>query len=91
MHVGATLVYMGSPSRFCLVQCISIEDDCVDEELEEKDAPRPCCHLFRLTMFSLNYDKNGDLTTRKSCRVQYCKVPKGCTEFLLKNPVAFWM
>ncbi|WVZ66974.1 LOW QUALITY PROTEIN: hypothetical protein U9M48_016123, partial [Paspalum notatum var. saurae] len=82
-HVGATLVYLGGKSRFCLVHCISVEDDSVDEEL---DAPRPRRHLFRFTTFSLKYDKNGDLTIGKSCRVEHYKVPKVSNEFLLKNP-----
>ncbi|KAF8775676.1 hypothetical protein HU200_004458 [Digitaria exilis] len=90
-HEGATLLYMGGKSKFCLVQCISIVDDCVSEEMQEQHVPMPHRHLFRLTMFSLKYDKNGDLTTGKSRRVQCYRVPKACTEFLLKNPVAFWV
>ncbi|KAK3149379.1 hypothetical protein QOZ80_3AG0216620 [Eleusine coracana subsp. coracana] len=92
-HVGAKLVYMGRRSKFCLVQCVSMEDGCIDEELaeEEEGVPRPRRHMLRLTTFSLGYDKNGDLTTGKSCRVRYCKVPKSSTETLLKNPVAFWL
>lgn len=93
-HVGATLVYLGGKSRFCLVHCISVEDDSIsiDEDLEEeKDAPLRRRYLLRLTMFSLKYDKNGDLSIGKSCRVQHYKVPKASNEFLLKNPVAFWL
>uniref|UniRef100_A0A0A8YIX7 Uncharacterized protein n=1 Tax=Arundo donax TaxID=35708 RepID=A0A0A8YIX7_ARUDO len=95
-HIGATLVYMGGGSKFCLVQCISIEhDDSVDEindsKPEDKDATRRTRFLFRLTTFSLKYDKNGDLTTGNSRRVRNYKVPNESTEFLLKNPVAFWM
>ncbi|GJM96574.1 hypothetical protein PR202_ga13427 [Eleusine coracana subsp. coracana] len=85
--------YMGRRSKFCLVQCVSMEDGCIDEELaeEEEGVPRPRRHMLRLTTFSLGYDKNGDLTTGKSCRVRYCEVPKSSTETLLKNPVAFWL
>ena len=90
-HEGATLLYMGGKSRFCLVQCISIDDDCVDEEVQEQQVPIPRRHLLRLTTFSLKYDKNGDITTGKSRRVRYYKVPKASTGFLLKNPVAFWL
>ncbi|OEL26812.1 hypothetical protein BAE44_0012169 [Dichanthelium oligosanthes] len=90
-HEGATLLYLGGKSRFCLLQCISIEDGCVDEEVQEQDVPRQRRRLFRLTTFSLNYDKNGDLTTGKSRRVRDYKVPKTSSDFLLKNPVAFWL
>lgn len=38
-HVGATLVYMGCPSKFCLVQCVSILDDSADQELIKADVP----------------------------------------------------
>ncbi|TVU45091.1 hypothetical protein EJB05_04562, partial [Eragrostis curvula] len=93
-HVGARLLHIGR-SKFCLVQCVSTEDGRVDDEdqleEEEEDVPRPRRHLFRLTTFSLKYDKNGDVTTGTSRRVQYCRVPKASTESLLKNPLAFWM
>ncbi|CAN6309356.1 unnamed protein product [Urochloa humidicola] len=177
-HVGATLVYTGGRSEFCLVQCVSVEDDgegsdcnLEDEEdsadekngcdLEEEDdsddgcdmevddcpaderkdcdlkekeqlqhssaasaAERKVCdlkeqlqqssaasaperddseedgqdvtspsrrYLLRLTTFTLKYDRNGDLTTGRSCRVRYYRVPRESTLPLLYNPVAFWM
>ncbi|CAN6292471.1 unnamed protein product [Urochloa humidicola] len=88
-HVGATLIYMGRRSKYCLVQCVSIEDDCIDEELDDEE--RPSRNLFRLTTFSLKFDKHGDLTTGNSRRVRYYKVPEAATEFALEEPVAFWM
>ena len=33
-HVGATLVYMGGRSKFCLVQCVSIDGDRADERCD---------------------------------------------------------
>ncbi|KAL6893583.1 hypothetical protein ACP4OV_007681 [Aristida adscensionis] len=91
-HIGATLVYLGSRGRFCIVECLSVDDGGgAEDELEESDAPRPCRHRIRLITFSLRYDKNGDLTAGKSRRVKCYKVPKASTEFLLKNPVAFWL
>jgi hypothetical protein len=46
-HVGATLVYMGGRSKFCLVQCVSIEDDGemtdYEEEDESEDEMDGCC------------------------------------------------
>ncbi|CAL4927283.1 unnamed protein product [Urochloa decumbens] len=82
-HVGATLVYMGCKSKFCLVECVvvGVGDDNAGQ-----------CYMYRLTTFSLSYDENGDLTTGKSRRVRYYKVPsKASTEFLLESPVAFWL
>ncbi|CAN6303564.1 unnamed protein product [Urochloa humidicola] len=154
-HIGATLVYMGGRSEFCLVQCVSTEDDYTDGKcscgledeydsaderncchLEEEDCfdddlllddcggsaderkycvchlkdgfaagkddckedeqvvtsrPRPCRYLFRVTIFHLKYDKNGDLTTGIRNRIQYYRVPAESTMDLLSNPVAFWM
>lgn len=80
-HVGATLVHMGGNSRFCLVQCVAVEDDNAGQ-----------CYMYRLTTFSLSYGENGDLTTGKSRRVRYYNVPsKASTESLLESPVAFWL
>ncbi|CAL4919037.1 unnamed protein product [Urochloa decumbens] len=152
-HIGATLVYMGGRSEFCLVQCVSIKEDYTDVKcccgledeydsaderncchLEEEDyfdddlllddcgrsaderkccdcdlkdgfaagkdesiedeqdvTSRSCRYLFRVTIFHLKYDKNGDLTTGSRNRIQYYRVPAGSTVDLLSNPVAFWM
>lgn len=98
MHVGATLVYIGSRSKFCLVQCVSIENDGSDLHHKDEDdsaddvrlAGRRC--MYRLTTFSLRHDEHGELTTGKSREVQYYKVPKATTKlFLVEDPVAFWM
>ncbi|KAL6893581.1 hypothetical protein ACP4OV_007679 [Aristida adscensionis] len=98
-HVGATLVYIGGGSRsdFCLVQCICVEeDDGMDPDRmiyvqNKEDLERPFRFLVRLTTFSLKYDKNGDLTIGSSGRVRCFRAPKGCSEFSLNAPVAFWM
>ncbi|KAK3146057.1 hypothetical protein QOZ80_3BG0260950 [Eleusine coracana subsp. coracana] len=88
-QVGATLVYLGGGSRFCLVQCVSF---CVDDEEEEElGMERTQLYLFRLTTFSLRYDKNGDLTTGNSRRARYYDVPYAATESGLRDIVAFWM
>uniref|UniRef100_A0A0A9BZU8 DUF295 domain-containing protein n=1 Tax=Arundo donax TaxID=35708 RepID=A0A0A9BZU8_ARUDO len=94
-HVGATLVYMGGKSEFCLVQCI-----CIEYELDDKrnyylqgheEVDVPCWYFLRLTTFSLKYDKNGDLTTGNSRRLRRYRVPGAATEFLRKYPLAFWL
>ncbi|KAF7102022.1 hypothetical protein CFC21_103215 [Triticum aestivum] len=92
-HVSATLVYMGRRSKFCLIECVSIEGDSADQELKEEGVmPRPGRCLYRLTTFSLSHDMNGDPTTGGSCRVQYYKVPEATTPtFLFADPVVFWM
>ncbi|XP_062187046.1 uncharacterized protein LOC133890607 [Phragmites australis] len=79
-HLGAVLVYLaGRSSKFCLVQCVSVDDDCVEER------------KFRFTTFSLKYDKNGDLTTGNTRRVRYYKVPEETCGSSLIYPLAFWM
>uniref|UniRef100_A0ACD5VXZ1 Uncharacterized protein n=1 Tax=Avena sativa TaxID=4498 RepID=A0ACD5VXZ1_AVESA len=92
-HMGATLVYMGGRSQFCLVQCLSIDESCdADYKLEEEeDGPQPCRNVLRLTTFSLKYDKNGDLrTTSRRVRSYKFATAKSYYSFLA-NPVAFWM
>ncbi|XBI41932.1 hypothetical protein VPH35_126331 [Triticum aestivum] len=103
-HVSATLVYMGRQSKFCLVECLSIDEDnqqhvneddcCPDQTLvkEEGDVGLHGCCVYRLTTFSLSRDTNGDLTTSGSCRVEYYRVPDATNKsFLAEDPVAFWM
>jgi hypothetical protein len=83
-----------------VVQCVSIDDDCVDKKRnfhefvhdQESGEIRPCRYLFRLTTFSLKFDKHGHLTAGNSQRVRYYKVPQAITDSaLLEYPVAFWM
>ncbi|XBI50836.1 hypothetical protein VPH35_114185 [Triticum aestivum] len=100
MHVAgpATLVYMGSRSKFCLIQCVSVKNDgpaAADlhhkKDDEDDDACLPGHCMYRLTTFSLRLD-DGKLTTRKSSKVHYYKVPKATSKsFLVEDPVAFWM
>ena len=33
-HVGATLVYMGGRRKFCLVQCVSVDNDLGDKRCD---------------------------------------------------------
>ncbi|CAL4944422.1 unnamed protein product [Urochloa decumbens] len=92
-HVGATLVYMGHSSKFCLVECVCIEDKHLAGRVYNyrEESPLPCRYLFRVSTFALKYDKNGDLTAGDSRRVRYYSVPGETTMLLLKYPVAFWM
>ncbi|KAL6638709.1 hypothetical protein ACP70R_023820 [Stipagrostis hirtigluma subsp. patula] len=77
-HVGATVVYVGGWSNFCLVQCVAVENN------SKKDS-RPSRHLLRVVSFYLRYDMDGNLRIG-SCRlVRYYRVPKAATELVLKN------
>lgn len=96
MHVGATLVYMGGKSEFCLVQCVSIKHGSPDQDRMNEDdiahgvqLPGRC--IYRLTTFSLSFNKDKELTTGNTRQVQYYKVPKEATKPFLQDPVAFWM
>ena len=92
-HVSATLVYLGSKSKFCLVECIYFEDVRDDQVLKEggKHGCRHSCYMYRLTKFTLSYDSKGDLKT-KSRRVGYYKVPKKASAESIRDlPVAFWL
>lgn len=89
-HVNATLVYMGLRSNFCLVRCVSVEHN-GNTDRQEGVVPRRSCYLYRVTTFSLSYDKNGRLTTGDSRRVLCYNVPKATSKKLLRHPVAFWL
>ncbi|KAL6636544.1 hypothetical protein ACP70R_024116 [Stipagrostis hirtigluma subsp. patula] len=83
-HVGATVVYVGGRSNFCLVQCVAVENN------SKKDS-RPSRHLLRVVSFYLRYDMDGNLRIGSCRQVRYYRVPKAATELVLKNPVAFCM
>ncbi|CAO2039227.1 unnamed protein product [Urochloa humidicola] len=89
-HIGATLVYMGGSSKFCLVQCIATDDR--ERGVWEEVLPERLCYLLRITTFSLKYDRNGDLRTVHH-KVRSYRLPKIATEYCdhLEKPVAFWM
>ncbi|KAL6604618.1 hypothetical protein ACP70R_043045 [Stipagrostis hirtigluma subsp. patula] len=82
----ANLVVTGN--KFCLIECVCLLGDGTEIPY---DPPYVCGRPhFRMVTFSLEYDKNGDLTTANSHRVRYCKVPKAA-ECSMMEPMAFWM
>ncbi|CAL4929686.1 unnamed protein product [Urochloa decumbens] len=93
-HVSATLVHMRR-GKFCLVECVSIDNVRSDQELTEPGAAggllQSSRFMYRLKIFSLRYDKNGDLKL-KHCRVRYYSLPHETTsQFIRQDPVAFWL
>ncbi|XBH91107.1 hypothetical protein VPH35_082580 [Triticum aestivum] len=92
-HIGAALVCLGTGcrSKFCLVQCLSMDDR--QEGVYKEYLPELERYLLRLTTFSLVYDKSGDLRTAALRRVRSFELPKPVREYsaFLVDPVAFWM
>lgn len=91
-HIGASLVYMGGRSKFCLVECLSIDDR--REEFWGEFLSERLRYFLRVTTFFLKYDKNGDLRTSvHHQRVRSYRLPKIATDYCdhLEKPVAFWM
>lgn len=74
-HVGADLVFDGN--MFCLVECVSIR--------------QTYRNMFRLTMFSLMCNKDGDQTTGDSVRLRCYEMSDNpeALGYSLVNPVAF--
>ncbi|KAK3158125.1 hypothetical protein QOZ80_2AG0133210 [Eleusine coracana subsp. coracana] len=90
-RIGATLVYMGSRSRYCLVQCLSVSDR--QEDIWEEFLPERIQYLLRVTTFFLKYDRNGDLHAVVHGQVRSYRLPKSAAHYYdhLEKPVAFWM
>ncbi|RCV40273.1 hypothetical protein SETIT_9G039600v2 [Setaria italica] len=103
-HVSASLVYLGYQRKFCLVECVLVEEDKACQEVkEDKDdqvlleKPEGTCvpqrrrYMYRLMTFSLKYDKMGDLRVRHR-RVRYYKVPSKVSKACVRqDPVVFWL
>ena len=63
---------MGGRSKYCLVQCVSIDVEYVDKRnlykvhlLQEQESGefQVCRYLFRLTTFSLKFEKMTSMDT----------------------------
>lgn len=92
-HVGATLVYMGHNSKYCLVEGIEvpIKDEGLDN-FEQENGDLHVRYMFRLTTFSLKLDKNGDLMIGESRWVRYYKVSsREVNRLFFLWPQAFWL
>ncbi|KAE8818001.1 hypothetical protein D1007_04360 [Hordeum vulgare] len=85
-HLGATLVYMGGGSRYCLVQCCAQRGD------DDGDDRR--CHrrVVQMTTFSLKYGKKGELRiTGRGGRASMAYTVAHDMNPPTLNPSAFWM
>ncbi|CAL5049846.1 unnamed protein product [Urochloa decumbens] len=101
-HVSANLIYMENRRKYCLVECVWVEEDnaCqvkIKEDkadqvlLEKSEADQRGRHMYRLMTFSLKYDKKDDLRV-KCGRVRYYEVPNTVSaESIREDPVAFWL
>ncbi|KAF8686958.1 hypothetical protein HU200_043236 [Digitaria exilis] len=93
-HVSANLLHM-RPGKFCIVECVSIDNGRADQELREPGAAGGGgCYMYRVKTFSLGYDAKGDLKLKDS-RVRCYSLPQEVTsDFLYDDgpaPAAFWL
>ncbi|XBI22211.1 hypothetical protein VPH35_063256 [Triticum aestivum] len=85
-HLGATLLYLGGVSDYCLIESRLHKDQ---EPFGPCDGPRR--RVLRITKFGLKYDKSGELrTTRRTARSYQMTEGHEFNEICL-NPVAFWI
>ena len=85
-HLGATLLYLGGISDYCLIESRLHKDQ---EPFGPCDGPRR--RVLHFTKFSLKYDKNGELrTTRRTARSYQMTEGHELNEIFF-TPVAFWM
>jgi hypothetical protein len=100
-HASATLVHM-RPGKFCLVECVSIDDNggSTDQELrvlsladQEKfmgGGPQGGRFMYRFKTFSLSIMK-GDLKL-KNCKVCCYSLPhEARIGTIRQDPLAFWL
>ena len=97
-HVSATLLHM-RPGKFCIVECVSIDNGRADQEPREETepesepesgggVPQRGCFMYRLKTFSLVYDAERDMKLKSHT----WRLPQEVTSDLLEqDPVAFWL
>ncbi|RCV40923.1 LOW QUALITY PROTEIN: hypothetical protein SETIT_9G094200v2 [Setaria italica] len=95
-HVGATLVYTGGRSEYCLVQCVSIEDDGEQSDYEEDDSDDErnggdlegedycVCHDHLLYDYDEEEDGSADETKDCDLREHEQDVTSGIRRYLLR-------
>ncbi|CAL4935928.1 unnamed protein product [Urochloa decumbens] len=69
--------------------CEDSSDDANEDSDDEVNKDR--YRFFRLTAFSPQYDKNGDLTIGISGWYRYYNMPQEVSQSMFECPVAFWM
>ncbi|VAH69170.1 unnamed protein product [Triticum turgidum subsp. durum] len=85
-HLGATLLYLGGISDYCLIESRLHKDQ---QPFRPPDGPR-CC-VLRVTKFGLKYDKNGELRTTRQTACSYQMTEGHEFNEICSTPVAFWM
>ncbi|CAL4885945.1 unnamed protein product [Urochloa decumbens] len=95
-HLGATIIYMHH-SKFCIVECVSIDDVKADQALQELsgaeggEASSGSIYMYRVITFTIKFNRRSDLRVKRY-RVQCYEVPREATsKFIHKDPVAFWL
>ncbi|RCV40911.1 hypothetical protein SETIT_9G093100v2 [Setaria italica] len=88
-HIGATLVYMGVESNFCLLECITIQADLADElPGSDETNGEPSDEADELAYCDdLNEDSDGEVNEDYEVNEEQDEV----TQSMLEHPVAFWM
>lgn len=83
-HLGATLVYMGGGSRYCLVECCAQRGD--------DDDPRCRRRVVQMTTFALKYGKKGELRiTGRGGGASMAYTVAHDMNPPTPSPTAFWM
>ncbi|KAF7111208.1 hypothetical protein CFC21_111244 [Triticum aestivum] len=85
-HLGATLVYMGGGSRYCLIECCALRGD------DDGDDPRCRRRVVQMTTFALKYGKKGELRiVGRGGRASMAYTVAHDMNPPTLSPTAFWM